>query len=127
MSFQCPQCEQHFVLHVTDRIELPPDSRSDEISLQIVKCQTCGFSALAVFEESRRGALFPGTVNHTGYHVADAVLQQVSALLRACPDPRNPQCNCDSHRTLRIQNASGRWAWLDQVKLGEPFELVWSG
>jgi hypothetical protein len=56
MSFVGPECHANS-LAITQSIELPPDGRSDEISLQIVACQACGFAGTAVYEESRRGAL----------------------------------------------------------------------
>jgi C4-type Zn-finger protein len=47
MPLVCPECSSAS-LNVTARLELPPDSRSDEITVQIVQCSQCGFSAAAV-------------------------------------------------------------------------------
>ena len=56
MTFLCPECE-HKSLNITAKIELPPDARSDEITLQVVECAQCRFFAIAVDKASRRGAL----------------------------------------------------------------------
>ena len=37
MSFNCPKCKSAGSLTVSYSIELPPDSRSDEIALQLVQ------------------------------------------------------------------------------------------
>ena len=55
MSFACPECLTKS-LKITAKLELPPDSRSDEITVQVVACSRCGFAGVAVYEESRRGA-----------------------------------------------------------------------
>ncbi len=68
MPFQCPECSTK-TLKITHKLELPPDSRSDEITLQIIECSGCGFGGIAVYEESRRGALDDDSFDHTGYRV----------------------------------------------------------
>ena len=69
MAFLCPACDAAGGLKITRRLELPPDSRSDEITLQIVRCRRCNFEGLAIYEESRRGALGDEAVDHRGYMV----------------------------------------------------------
>ena len=57
MAFVCPECHTSESLRITRSLELPPDSRSDEITLQIIRCSSCRFAGVAVYEESRRGRL----------------------------------------------------------------------
>jgi hypothetical protein len=121
MSFQCPECRG--ALHITARLELPPDSRSDEITLQIVTCQDCGFAAIAVYEESRRGALDAESVDHRGLRIAAADLRALRAQIRSCPQPGNPRCVCTAHQALGRKDSSGRWAGLAGVELGDWFPM----
>ena len=81
MALQCPDCTL-YTLQTAISIELPPDSRSDEIALQVVRCSQCGFSGLAVYEESRRGALDDESVDHRAYRVsAEAVAAVEKAIM----------------------------------------------
>jgi hypothetical protein len=109
MAFTCPDCSTRGSLHITLSLELPPDSRSDEITLQLVGCQRCGFRGVAIYEESRRGALDSEHWDHTGYRVEEEVLASLTRTMEACPDPRNARCSCKAHRTLRNRSPSGRW------------------
>lgn len=70
---------------------------------------------LAVYEESRRGALGRELVTHRGYYVSATCLVAIQQLINQCPDHRNPQCNCKAHNTLGGVNARGRWNGLDDV------------
>ena len=49
MGFICPKC-RGISLEITSTIELPPDSRSDEITVQILKCTKCGFDHHAALD-----------------------------------------------------------------------------
>lgn len=89
MPFRCPSCDQPS-LEITQSLELPADDQWDEIALQALKCSAtaCGFTGIAVYEESRRGALDSECVVHTGYamsspHIAD--IQRVAELIQ-CKD-----------------------------------------
>jgi hypothetical protein len=110
-------------LRIQQRIELPPDSRSDEIALQIVGCERCGFEGIAVYEESRRGALDDDSFDHTGYRVSAHDLTQIRRVILRCPKPRDPRCTCTSHRKLGSRDASGRWNGLAEIALGDAFAL----
>ena len=68
MTFLCPSCSRPD-LNIIRRIELPPDDQWDEIAVQELACSAsgCGFKGIAVYEESRRGALDSECVVHTGY------------------------------------------------------------
>ena len=57
MAFVCPECHMPGALRITVSLQLPADSRSDDIALQIVECAHCQFKGIAIYEESRRGPL----------------------------------------------------------------------
>lgn len=109
MAFECPECSAHRSLRIMARIELPPDSRSDEIALQIVKCARCGFAGVAVYEESRRGALENESFDHRGYRVGQAELAALRKTMRQCRQPGNRRCDCTAHRELGQRDIGGRW------------------
>jgi hypothetical protein len=123
VPFRCPECS-HSSLKIERRIELPPDSRSDEIALQIVTCSQCGFAGIAVYEESRRGALDSESVDHRAYRTTPADLKIIRQAIRACPKPRDNRCRCASHRRLGRKDASGRWSGLADVHLEGRFNLI---
>jgi hypothetical protein len=114
MSFLCPKCSNRS-MNIVSSIELPPDSRSDEIAIQITKCSQCSFVELAIYEESRRGALDSESVDHRGYYVKTTTLTSLLNRISRCPEPRNPRCKCSVHSTLNSVNAFGRWNWLDSI------------
>jgi len=95
-------------------MELPPDTRSDEITLQILMCMSCGFNGLGVYEESRRGALDSESIDHRGYRVDSSLIKYLRGIMLRCPDPKNPRCACSSHSELKIVDRYGRWNWLNQ-------------
>lgn len=121
MPFICPECSSQS-LRITAKIELPPDSRSDEITLQIVRCSRCRFAGIAIYEESRRGAT--ESFHHTGYHLQADDLKALSSIIKQCPKPGNARCTCSAHRKLRSKNASGRWNALDDIELERSFQLL---
>ena len=123
MPFQCPECSFPSSLRITSRIELPPDSRSDEISLQVIQCRNCGFAGLAIYEESRRGALDSEIIHHIGYHVHPEDLKTIKGMIHRCPNPKDPRCTCASHLELRKKNAYGRWDGLSGMRLGLSFDM----
>jgi hypothetical protein len=102
---------------------LPPDGRSDEISLQIARCGRCGLAGIAVYEESRRGALGAESVDHDGYMVTAADLRAVQTLMKTCPDPKNARCTCAAHQQLGSRDAGGRWNGLEGKTLGRRFRM----
>jgi hypothetical protein len=119
----CPDCSRAASLRITLSIELPPDSRSDEIALQIVECSTCGFAGIAVYEESRRGPLDRETWDHTGYRLPKTELRDLRKTMRSCPDPTNPRCACPAHRWLSQTGASGRWNTLQNLPTTDAFPI----
>ncbi|HYH81950.1 MAG TPA: hypothetical protein VEX86_19245 [Longimicrobium sp.] len=115
MPFACPECADPGSLAIAASIELPSDSRSDEIAVQIVGCARCGFRAAAVYEESRRGSLDAEAVDHAGYRMAGERLDDLSALIGACSEPGNSGCRCEAHRRLGQVDDSGRWCGLPET------------
>ena len=108
MPLVCPDCDEP-TLEVHETLELPPDSRSDEITLQIVECSACGFRAAASYEESRRGGLDEESVDHSGYRLPADRLDLIAALIGVCPEPDNARCTCASHQELGARDPNGRW------------------
>ena len=123
MSFLCPDCSTAGTLKIVSRLELPPDSRSDEITLQIVQCSRCGFEGIAVYEESRRGAMGGESVDHRGYYVSESDLQELKQQMKKCPSPRNARCACAVHRRLGGKDASGRWDGLADIETARRFVI----
>ena len=109
MSFQCPQCSHLKSLRFTSRIELAPDARSDEISLQVLRCRDCDYEGLAVYEESSRGVPDSESVDHYGYHAKREIIRAVRALIKSCPARKNARCTCISHQKLNQRDQTGRW------------------
>lgn len=126
MSFVCPDCLTPGTLEITLSMQLPSDSRSDDISVQVVECSHCGFQGVAVYEESRRGALDSEAWDHSGYRVAKEDVKALIETMRQCPLPSNDECKCAAHRTLGRTDASGRWCGIDDLKVlgGFPMRLV---
>jgi hypothetical protein len=122
MPLRCPECTNRS-LNIVLSLELPSDSRSDEITLQIVDCRRCAFGGLAVYEESRRGALDSDSFDHTGYRIAAPDLAAVRKLMQRCPRPKDPRCRCAAHRRLGNRDASGRWKRLEGIEVEGAFRI----
>jgi len=123
VPFVCPECSRPKSLRIALKIELPPDSRSDEITLQVVECSQCDFAGIAVYEESRRGALGSESSHHIGYRVSKHDLNALRKTIKACPEPTNWRCGCSAHRVLGKRDASGRWNALDDISQEATFAL----
>jgi len=119
----CPECLTPGSLNITLSLELPPDSRSDEITLQVVECSHCEFRGVAIYEESRRGALDSESWQHDGYRVALGDLQALIHTMRQCPEPSKPGCPCPAHQHLGRHGATGRWAGLSDTELHGMFPM----
>lgn len=123
MSFICPDCAGKR-LRIASSLELPPDSRWDEITLQVVECPECGFRGAAVYEESRRGALDSEVWNHRGHRLAAAPLQTLIEDVAACPEPGNSACPCATHQKWGRTDATGQWPGLPQTAGDFPLTLA---
>jgi hypothetical protein len=123
MPFYCPQCSAHRSLEIIFKIELPPDNYSDDITLQVVECSRCGFSGIAVYEESRRGDSDTDLFNHIGYHVREDDLNELKQTIKQCPEPNNKRCKCPVHRQLSRKDAQGQWNALEDMRREGTFRL----
>jgi hypothetical protein len=108
-SFICPECSTKGSLRIIQSLSLPPDSRSDDIILQIIECQKCDFRGAAIYEESRRGAFDSDSWEHLGFHVHKEQLDALSIVMAGCPDPGNTKCQCQVHYLLGKRKKNGRW------------------
>lgn len=91
--------------------------------LQTVKCAGCGFTGLATYLESRRGALDSEIWYHTGYHVSDEVVDMVSKRIRRCTKPRDHRCKCASHKALGKKDAAYRWVFISNLPDVHSFQM----
>lgn len=123
MSFQCPDCSKAESLKITSTLQLPPDSRSDEIILQVLKCSSCDFAGIALYEESRRGAMDDDSYDHTGYRMDPAELDLLEGLIRKCRRPKKPRCGCEIHVGLGEKDASGRIAIAARYRANGTFPM----
>jgi hypothetical protein len=123
VSFLCPECSRRGSLNITLSIELPPDSRSDEITLQTVKCSDCGFEGIAVYEESRRGSLGSESFSHTGYHLSKGDLGNLRKTIKSCRHRKNWRCRCPAHRKLSRADTAGRWSALRDLETTDAFPI----
>lgn len=78
--FECGSCRRPQLRIVASK-DIGADSRSDEVAIQVVECEGCGFRGIAVYEESRRGA--DESWHHTGYVVSHDVCERVSTDIRS--------------------------------------------
>ena len=123
MSFVCPECLTANALRISESITLPPDSRSDDILLQIIKCTQCRFQGAAIYEESRRGGFDSESWTHEGFRLSAKELKQLAALINRCPNKKNKNCQCSSHKTLKRTNEFGRWQMPDVIDPQHAFPL----
>ncbi len=108
MSLTCPDCGEAS-LSIDASITLPPDSRSDDIVLQLIACRQCAFRGVAVYEESRRGRLDAESWDHVGYRVPADERARLASLIAGCPASGAWRCPCAAHQALGRQDAAGRW------------------
>ena len=123
MPLVCPECSTKGWMKISHSLELPPDSRSDEITLQVIKCMRCRFETIAVYEESRRGGFGDEHVDHRGYYVSKFDLQMLKKQIGQCPSPRNARCKCKVHKKLGSKDKNGRWDGLADIELSRRFAI----
>jgi hypothetical protein len=119
MPFLCPDCAAGS-LEIVGALELPPDRWWDERALQALACARCGFRGLAVYEESRRGALDSEAVEHGGLRVGAETVVALLGGLAACPAPGNAACRCAAHERWGRAAPSGEWVGVAGVAGGFP-------
>ena len=122
-GFVCPDCLRQGSLQIVQSIQLAPDVRSDDIVVQTIACNQCAFRGLAVYEESKRGALDAEGWQHTGYRVPQPAIQTVAAAIGQCPDPKNAACRCATHGRLGQTDDGGRWSGLADVQGATTFPM----
>ncbi len=123
MPFVCPACSAPS-LEITRSIDLGSTPIWDELALQVVGCNRCGFRGVAVYEESRRGALDQDIRHHTGYWLDPDRVEAVEAMIASCPNPDDHRCACLAHRRLITLDArTGSWVgiaglgWVDDFPM----------
>lgn len=122
MPFKCPKC-LGASMKITSSIELPPDSRSDEITVQTIKCTKCGFTGLEIYEETRRGSLNEDCIHNYGIYIDNLTYESMKKTFRQCPKPKESDCQCKTHHSLNQVNEFGRWNWLERFSQKKSFEL----
>ena len=125
MGLICPQCHDA-TMNIVSKIELPPDNRSDEITVQILTCSKCNYQGIAVYEESRRGSFDNDSVSHQGYFVDSNFLTEVEDFIGQCKNPRDTYCHCKGHRFFETTGCYGNWIWKDQLKKYKKFNIQFS-
>lgn len=123
MPFRCPQCKAVDSLDIEAMIELPPDRRSSEISLQVVYCPCCQFRGLAVYEELRHAGRKSEGWEHIGYWVSPDAVNGILEAIHSCPDPYNPACECEAHVGLGEKDMRGIWSGLLEMERGHIFAM----
>lgn len=124
MPFYCRQCNTQKSLKVVRNLEIYRDARSDEITLQLVRCAECRATGILVYEESRRGALDSESWSHTGYWVDEQQWKVVEKEISGCSDPRNPRCTCPAHQKYGGRDAGGRWDGLKHIPVKGQYTVV---
>jgi len=90
-------------------IELPPDGRSDEITLSVCECPLCKAMAVTVYQESRRGSLDDDSSEVAGYRLQAKDYSLLVDLIGRCPARERKHCECSTHRILGRERPDGIW------------------
>ncbi len=122
MAFECPDCKSA-ALEIVGWMEMPADTSSDEITLQIIACASCGFQGAAVYAESRRGALDSESWQHAGYQLGPADYARLAQAVRQCPQPGNSGCPCPGHQHYGQTDPRGVWAGLTGTQILRTFAM----
>ncbi|MBW2536503.1 MAG: WD40 repeat domain-containing protein [Deltaproteobacteria bacterium] len=121
MASTCPKCKD-VESEMVCFLELPYDSRSDEITLFVNRCPACDHRYLGVYEESRRGALGEDHWNYHQIECSTAAWEELKELISACPARRSYQCDCPAHQKLGLRDKAGYWNGLDRFLASTPSE-----
>ncbi len=98
-SFVCSACGTGN-LRIVLFIELPPSGDDDEITLQIIQCTACGFQGMAIYRESRHGAMDSESWSHTGYELLPPDLERLRSAILSCTAPDDSRCECEAHKSV---------------------------
>lgn len=74
-AFACMSCRTPR-LRIIASLDIGGDAYSDDVAIQVIECNGCGFRGIAVYEESRRGS--GESWHHTGYEVPRDVWERVT-------------------------------------------------
>ncbi len=121
MAFRCPQCKTSDSLEISASIDLPPDRKSTEISLQVVECSACNFRGLAVYEECRSGGPMGEEGQHIGYWVSPDAVEKIKQAIASCPSPHRDHCTCQAHSELSNRDVHTIWRGLLEIERGHTF------
>ena len=113
MAFLCPRCGAA-AFQLEGSLEMGADDRSDEISLQAARCHGCALTAVAVYEESRRGA--GESWSHDGWAVPVVEFATLRKEIASCPRPADASCQCEAHERYRLVR-DGRWCGLEAFEI----------
>lgn len=120
MAFECPECGEP-TLEIAAKLELPPDTGSDEIQVQLLDCPDCGFKAGGCYTESRRGAR--ESWSHVGYEMEEDDWHGLRTGFGVCPAPSDKRCGCRAHADFNIRNAQGHWLLPESFGLYRSFPI----
>jgi len=115
--FRCPECGEAS-LRITKAIELRPDARWSEITLQLLRCETCDFDGIGVYKENNWGS--SEIVEYRSYRAPVSVRSRLSELIEACPKRSDRRCECLSCSVLSVTDDSGEWSWLERAGVVKP-------
>jgi len=113
MSFICPACNTGR-LEIRTSLEMPADGRSDENTLQAIECRSCGFTGVAVYEESRRGA--DDSWHHDGAPISRETFAALIGDIARCAHAGDRKCRCEMHLKYD-QRSNYNWRGLDMFEL----------
>jgi hypothetical protein len=85
-------------LRVLDIIELPSDSRSDEITIKIDEA-----------------------FSHFGFQIPKNEFNQIRSLISKCPSKKNVRYDSKSHQLLEMENQNGLWIDMSPYQLSGQF------
>jgi hypothetical protein len=119
-NFVCPKCQQGSLL-IEAVLEISPDAKWDELTLQALHCTNCRFEGAAIYQESRRGALDSEIWQHTGYALEPG--SNLLTRLRDCPNPREHRCGCVVHSELGERDDRGYWKRPASLSHSTAFQL----
>ena len=113
MELICPGCGRA-TLEIVASLEMGPDDSSDENQIQAVRCESCLFTGVAVYEESRRGS--DDAWHHFGYPISTEAYDELAGRLQSCGSPHSSGCDCAAHAFYRVFK-DGYWRGLDRLSI----------
>ena len=124
----CPDCGGRGTVISSGGIELPADDFWDEISLTLISCTACDFRGAVVGAESRgHGTLDDDTLTTEGHRLGRSSWESIHALIKRCPCPANPRCECRAHQELDAKVVWGTWGRFQGYETEGRFEIRLAG